>query len=73
VLLRYGALDAAAHPEAAAGVLEILWKAATMNANKEADIYSRTRATAFGGLAFYEVCKTALWKNSVRPDLNLCT
>lgn len=56
MLLRYGALDAAAHPEAAAGVLEILWKAVSIKGTKEAaDVFSRARAMAFEGLSSYEV------------------
>ncbi|CAM6092766.1 unnamed protein product [Calypogeia fissa] len=56
MLLRYGALDAAAHPDAAVGVLDILWKAAALQETREADdAYSGARAMAFEGLSFYEV------------------
>lgn len=56
MLLRYGALDAAAHPEVAVDVMQILWNAATAQENlRMEDPYLKARSSALKGILSYEV------------------
>ncbi|KAL2649838.1 hypothetical protein R1flu_017966 [Riccia fluitans] len=56
MLLRYGALDAAAYPEMALDVLQILWNAASFEENlKKEDPYFNARSSALRGILSYEV------------------
>ncbi|KAL3702297.1 hypothetical protein R1sor_020319 [Riccia sorocarpa] len=56
LLLRYGALDAAAYPEMAGDVLQILWDAASQGGNLQTeDPYINARSSALQGILSYEV------------------
>ncbi|BFI25408.1 hypothetical protein MPTK2_1g20850 [Marchantia polymorpha subsp. ruderalis] len=68
MLLRYGALDAAAHPEVAVDVMQILWNAATAQENlRMEDPYLKARSSALKGILSYElddletVCPDKRW------------
>ncbi|XP_059670118.1 protein RST1 [Cornus florida] len=54
-LLRWGAMDAEAYPEAAMNVLQILWEVGTSRQLCHGSLWVKARASAFEALAHYEV------------------
>ncbi|MCD7462940.1 hypothetical protein HAX54_049652, partial [Datura stramonium] len=55
LLLKWGAMDAQAYPEASVDVLKILWNIGTSQDFRQASLWSKARASAFVALANYEV------------------
>ncbi|KAL0331937.1 UNVERIFIED_CONTAM: protein RST1 [Sesamum calycinum] len=55
LLLRWGAMDAEAYPEAATNVLNILWDIGTSREVIESSLWTRAREAAFTALRQYEV------------------
>lgn len=54
-VLRWGAMDGEAYPEAAANVLTTLWKVGTSKHYEHGSLWSKARASAFEALSHYEV------------------
>ncbi|XP_057823023.2 protein RST1 isoform X2 [Cryptomeria japonica] len=55
VLLRWGAVDAAAYPEASKRVFEILWEVSTVKGMEFSDLWVEARISAIHALTFFEV------------------
>ncbi|KAA8530205.1 hypothetical protein F0562_004914 [Nyssa sinensis] len=55
LLLRWGALDAEAYPEAAMNVLQILWEVGSSKHPCHGSLWEKARVSAFEALAHYEV------------------
>ncbi|XAR51899.1 hypothetical protein NMG60_11006692 [Bertholletia excelsa] len=55
LLLKWGAVDAQAYPEAARNVLRLLWDIGTSRHSDHESLWAKTRASAFEALASYEI------------------
>ncbi|KAI8028996.1 Protein RST1 [Camellia lanceoleosa] len=55
LLLRWGAVDAEAYPEAARNVLQILWDVGTSRHSGHGSLWAKARVSAYDALTHYEV------------------
>ncbi|XP_028051437.1 protein RST1-like [Camellia sinensis] len=55
LLLRWGAVDAEAYPEAARNVLQILWDVGTSRHSGHGSLWAKARVSAYNALTHYEV------------------
>ncbi|XP_058188186.1 protein RST1 isoform X3 [Rhododendron vialii] len=55
LLLRWGAMDAEAYPEAAGNVVQILWNVGTSKHSDRGSLWAKARVSAFEALTQYEV------------------
>lgn len=55
ILLRWGAMDAEAYPEASKQVLELIWEATSLRGTEYSDLWVKARISAIQALTYYEV------------------